>query len=132
MKRRMPLKRSGPPARKTKPRVKRAAGPRRTSATRNGDYLAFLRKQWCLACISQHNEALRWDRLPHPISLLSDAAHGPSAGMAEKGDDSGAIPLCRSCHRLQHDIGWPAFEERFHFSRAHEAARLFKLFRGKD
>lgn len=51
---------------------------------RSSAYLKFIRSLPCCAC---------GGRGP------SEAAHGKAAGMALKGDDFEAMPLCAACHR---------------------------------
>ena len=38
----------------------------------------------------------------------SENAHIKSGGMGRKADYTQIIPLCASCHRLQHEKGWKA------------------------
>ena len=58
---------------------------------RDPAYLAFLRRCTC-----------SWCGRPPP----SEAAHqGGGRGIATKGPDDRAVPLCRRCHRYQHDHG---------------------------
>lgn len=43
---------------------------------------------------------------------FSCAAHGKTnPGVGQKPDDRDALPLCRGCHTLQHEIGEEAFWE---------------------
>lgn len=61
-------------------------------------YLAFLRKQPCCVC---HAHA------PCDAAHVKSASHAhgkPSSGTA-KPDDKWCVPLCRSCHLLQHHAG---------------------------
>ena len=74
-----------------------AIGPKQPRL-RDERYLAFVRRQSCCVCGA-----------PAP----SDAAHvryqslldgKRSTGLAEKPDDRWAVPMNRSCHRLQHSM----------------------------
>jgi hypothetical protein len=62
-------------------------------------------------------------------TTIIDPAHGPASGARLKGPDSEAIPLCRHHHAEQHQIGWPAFEAKYGFSREKEAAAHYALYR---
>ncbi len=42
----------------------------------------------------------------------SDAAHVKSKGSGGDDVEHNVIPLCRSCHRHQHSVGWSKFLER--------------------
>jgi hypothetical protein len=111
---------NAPPKRSTRPiRVRRK--PRRVSVNRNRAYLDWLQERACVACKILRDEATRWEKLLPPIPVLSDPAHGPVNGMRSKGPDNEAIPLCRAHHNEQHAITWPAFEEKYGFSRKKEA-----------
>jgi hypothetical protein len=123
------IKRSPLPARKTKPRVKRAAGPRRVAVLRNGDYLAFLHAIPCVVCTEENRINIAWHRLPKAIPCFSEAAHGPVNGLGSKGADSSCTPLCHVHHMESHRIGVKNFEARYGVNLKREAARLFALFR---
>jgi hypothetical protein len=82
---------------------------------RDPGYLKWLRSLRCRAM---------WAGL-HVSDARVEAAHGPVNGMSQKGPDNEAIPLCVLHHRMQHKIGWPAFEAKYGFSRAEEAKRLY-------
>lgn len=43
-------------------------------------------------------------------------------GMGSKVADRWCIPLSDECHKLQHNIGWPAFEKRFLPNRGEDLA----------
>lgn len=114
--RRTPLKRS------QKPIARRRKKPRR-GPMRDLGYLAFLREEGqCWPC---------WKN-----GLLSviksrnrcDPMHGPINGMRSKGPDSEAIPGCRRHHEEQTSIGWPAFESKYGFDRAKEAATWYAAY----
>ncbi len=64
-------------------------------------------------------------------SSVTDPAHGPVNGMGSKGPDSGAISLCRTHHREQHAIGWPAFERKYEIDRSVIAAARYAEFKGE-
>lgn len=57
-----------------------------------------------------------------------DPAHGPVNGMGSKGPDSGAIPLGRGHHDEQHLITWAAFQGKYEFDRAREAAVYYRTY----
>lgn len=121
------IRRTGPISRLTPPK-KRRSKPRRVGVERNPGYLAWLRERFCVACVALRGEATRWEKLPKPVPVCSDPAHGPVNGMRSKGPDSGAIPLCRHHHIEQHQIGWPAFQAKYGFSREKEAAAHLALY----
>jgi hypothetical protein len=111
---RVPLKRSG------RPRSVRRK-PRRVSVNRDRAYLRFLASECtCVACGSA--VANRFSDCVADGCGPVQAAHGPVNGMRSKGPDDGAVPLGLRHHAEQHGIGWPAFEERYGFSREKEAA----------
>lgn len=90
---------------------------RRVSVARDPQYLAWLRGQRSLVSGDYGTPAL-------PV----EAAHGPVNGRGSKGSDYEAVPLRRDLHREQHRLGWPAFESKYGFSRAIEAAALRLLY----
>lgn len=134
-------------------RKRRPGKPRRGPAGvppeewRNPKYLRFLREQGkCLPCerrgitedflidvattCSNRGVALLAERrllYRHHI----DPMHGPPNGRGQKGPDAGAIPGCRYHHDEQTNMpgGWPAFEEKYSFSRAKEAEAHYALFK---
>ena len=120
------IRRTGPISRLTPPK-KRRSKPRRAGVDRDPGYLAWLRERSCVACKltgctgRAHNPG-NW------ASVTIDPAHGPVNGMRSKGPDSGAIPLCRHHHEEQHQIGWPAFQQKYSFSLEKEAAAHFALY----
>lgn len=57
-----------------------------------------------------------------------DPMHGPPNGRGQKGPDAEAIPGCRPHHDEQTAIGWPAFEQKYGFSRSEEAAKWWAAF----
>lgn len=122
---RTPLKRKTPLSRSTPVRRKRVT-PRRVSVARDPDYLAWLRERKCGVCRFLH--FIYRDRKCASGAGPIEAAHGPVNGRGSKGSDHEAIPLCSEHHREQHRIGWPAFEEKYRFSRAKEAAALHALY----
>lgn len=141
--RRTPLRRSSKPiARGKRPRARRPGKPRRGPANipaeewRNPAYLQFLREEGrCVACLAEDfREVLlsnfgqfsrKFSRAPRGVC---DPMHGPPNGTSQKGPDSCAIPGCREHHEEQTRIGWPAFEEKYHFSRELEARAYFAAF----
>lgn len=71
--------------------------PRRSSRWQSSEHLDFIRSQPCCNC---------------PAPPPSDPAHvriGSGAGMGQKPSDWRTVPLCRMCHREQHDIGERTF-----------------------
>jgi hypothetical protein len=69
----------------------------RQPRVRNNAYLAFLRRQPCLRC----------GKTPSDAAHVRFAPHGSGwryVGKGEKPDDGRAVPLCRDCHRMQHDM----------------------------
>jgi hypothetical protein len=61
-------------------------------------FLAFLRTRPCVLC---------------GRGAPSDAAHVRNRKWRESTrDDYGAVPLCRECHSLQHNVGWALALER--------------------
>jgi hypothetical protein len=73
---------------------------------RDRGYLDSLVSLRCVVCLN-----------PEPDQGC-DPAHGPVIGAGSKGGDDGAISLCRTHHREQHQIGWPAFETKYGIDRA--------------
>ena len=65
----------------------------------------------------------------HWKTTIVDPAHGPPASLRVKGPDNEAIPLTRWYHEEQTRIGWSAFEEKYAFSRAEEAAAHYARFK---
>jgi hypothetical protein len=57
-----------------------------------------------------------------------DPMHGPVNGMRSKGPDAECIPGCRDCHNEQTEIGWPAFEAKYKFSREEVAREWWARF----
>jgi hypothetical protein len=109
--RKTPLKRTG------RPRAKRPGPSRRVSVVRDRGYLNELVSLRCVVCLN-----------PEPDQGC-DPAHGPVNGAGSKGGDDGAISLCRTHHREQHAIGWPAFEEKYIIDRAGIAAELYQRYK---
>lgn len=115
------MKRSPLPARTAPPKGKRSK-PRRVSVVRDPAYLLELRCNYCEIGLKIGSEG---------CSFLTDPAHGPVNGMGSKGPDSGAISMCRTHHREQHRIGWPAFERRYEINRAAIAEVRYAEFKGE-
>lgn len=98
-------------------RVKRSK-PRRVAVKRDRGYLDFLRAEGrCVLRAYSH-------RCEGPI----DPCHGPVNGMGSKGDDYGAIPMCRKAHNEQGRLGWPNFQLKYGLNRLAEAALWRGLF----
>ena len=122
IRRRKPLQRSG------RPRARRPGPPRRGPA-RDAHYLEFLRENGkCRACQIEQKRGERWDTGTLPWRCGVDPMHGPVNGMSSKGPDTEAIPGCRLHHDEQTRLGWPAFEAKYGFTRAGEAAAWRVLF----
>ena|ERR1700761_2340245 len=98
---------------RSKPIPKKRSKPRRVSVVRDQGYLDWLKLQRCSIC----GWMQPW--------VVIDPAHGPVNGISSKGGDDGAIPLCRSHHREQHSIGWPAFEKKYGIDRGSVAAARY-------
>ena len=113
------------PLKRTPVKAKRAT-PRRTSVLRDRGYLDWLKTQPCVVT-RLHGFPVAIVNKPHLHwkTAIVDPAHGPPAGMRIKGPDEGAISLTRWYHDEQTRVGWPAFEERYGFSREAEAAILY-------
>lgn len=111
--------------RRKQAKAARPSEKRHRGRERDTGYLAFLRRRPCLSC-----------KAPAP----SDAAHLRMAspergklptGMQVKPSDRFAVPLCRSCHTIQHS----GSEARFWSERGTDpfiaADRLFAAYRGE-
>lgn len=67
------------------------------------DHLAFIRKLPCAACGDRRSVDAAHVR-------MASIVHGKrETGKGEKPDDKWAVPLCRSHHNEQHDIGEQPF-----------------------
>jgi hypothetical protein len=78
----------------------RAASPirgQRTPRVREPLYLAFLRRQPCLACGKAPSDAAH-------IRFVPQGSGWRHVGMMEKPDDWRAVPLCRKDHTIQHSM----------------------------
>lgn len=124
MERRARLKRHKPIARRT-PIAKKRAKPRRVSVLRDPAYRAWLRERVCVACRSEFRHAEPETFPAARLLRIIDPAHTENNGRSSKGPDSSCIPLCRTHHRQQHNIGWPAFENHYGIDRARESAALY-------
>jgi len=65
---------------------------------RDPDYLAFIRHQPCVSC---HKKNVS---VPH---------HTTTGGVALKGSDFRAVPLCGSCHHTCHSVGQETYQREF-------------------
>lgn len=86
-----------------KRRKARKAGIREEVQIRCPGHLAWVRGHECLA-------------LDETCSDRIEAAHvrvGTDGGMGVKPSDCFTVPLCSNHHRIQHDMGEGAFENRF-------------------
>ena len=122
--RKRPIKRNQRPIKRV-----RSGGPRRgpkgvePEKWRNASYRTWLRKNgMCEACLRQAFP-------PYVFHRCVEFCHGPVNGTGSKGPDAGAVPLCPVHHRLQHKLGWPAFEKKYQFSREKEAALWWARFK---
>jgi hypothetical protein len=119
------LKRS--PIKRVRDGVRRGPADVPVGEWRNDDYLAFLRKCRCAACL----QVLRI----HKPGLVCygvrpcDPAPGPVNGTSSKGPDREALPLCRPHHSEQTSWGWEFFESKYEFSREVEAAAHWARFK---
>jgi hypothetical protein len=69
----------------------------------NGKHLAFIRRLPCVACGDRRSVDAAHIRMASPV-------HGKQeAGLGAKPDDKWTLPLCRSHHNEQHDIGEAQF-----------------------
>lgn len=67
------------------------------------EHLAFIRRLGCVKCGEHRSIDAAHVRMASPV-------HGKrECGKGEKPDDKFALPLCRSHHNEQHDIGEQAF-----------------------
>lgn len=123
-----PLKRT-PIARGTKPIKAKRVKPRKVSVLRDRKFLDWLKSQRCVVTLLR-GFPLAIVNMPHLHwkANVVDPAHGPPAGMRVKGPDNEAIPLTRYYHEEQTRLGWPAFEEKYAFSRREEAAKLYSRY----
>ena len=69
---------------------------------RNNGYLAFLRRQPCLACGATPSDAAHVRFAPHGSGWRY-------VGKGEKPDDARAVPLCRTHHEQQHGMSEAVF-----------------------
>ncbi len=111
---------SKPAKARKRPRTKRPGPARRVSVVRDRTHLEELRMNYCDIGIRHGSEC---------CSMVIDPAHGPVNGFGSKGGDDGAISLCRTHHREQHAIGWPAFEAKYGIDRAAVAAEHYARFK---
>ena len=115
---RTPMPRASKPMARTKLQPKRTK-PRRVAVLRDRGYLDCLAERECVIEARSATVICKGD---------CDPAHGPSNGTGSKGPDNGAIPLCRHHHNEQHQIGWPAFEAKYEFSREADAAAHYQTY----
>lgn len=113
-----------PTLQRTPVRKKRPGPARRVSVVRDKGFLEVLRFGVCEVARTDHGSD--WCQLP---PFISDPAHGPVNGFGSKGGDDGAISLCRTHHREQHRIGWPAFEKKYVIDRARIAAEHYARYK---
>ena len=89
---RTPLKRKTKLTTKTKPKAKKRSTADFARVYGSKARVAWIAAQPCVAC----------GRGP------CETAHIKSGGMGRKADYTETVPLCSSCHRLQHAKGWGA------------------------
>lgn len=79
-------------------KVRPTAEGQRRPRVRNNGFLAFLRRQPCLNCGSTPSDAAH-------VRMAPPGSGWRYVGKAEKPDDLGrCVPLCRTCHTLQHSM----------------------------
>lgn len=86
-----------------------------------------------LAWVRKHECAIK-DRGDHFCSGKIEAAHvrsGTDGALSVKPSDCWSIPLCNVAHRLQHQIGEPAFEKRFDIDMKAIAEKLWNISRAR-
>lgn len=117
---------------RTPVRKRRRGGPRRGPSSvppeqwRNRKYIDFLKTEgWCFPC----SLAVLYSK---PVPGGCDPAHGPINGLSSKGPDADAIPLCRTHHDEQHQIGWRGIEIKYGFRRKVIAAYWWNQFAPKE
>ena len=92
---------------------------------REPSYLAWIRG--CLCAIEGVYDS-PW-RTKHVCEGRIEAAHvrtGTDGAMGVKPSDCYSIPLCEKAHRLQHQIGEPAFEKMFDISMRKTAGQYWQ------
>jgi hypothetical protein len=77
-------------------------------------YLAFIRKQPCLVCRDYLSDP------HHP----KHTKYGGELGKNIKPDDKKAIPLCRTHHAIQENIGEERFYKKYNINPLEEIKRL--------
>jgi hypothetical protein len=68
---------------------------------RSSSHLAFVRRLPCLGCGVPPQDA--------PIQAAHLRFRGGDGGMGLKPSDNQVVPLCATCHHIQHTKGEPAF-----------------------
>lgn len=58
--------------------------------------------------------------------LLKEAVHPEPEAKGLKASDNRLVVLCAIAHRVQHDIGWKTFQEKYGFDRDATARRIFE------
>lgn len=110
---------------KRKQPVKRRATKPRRGPLRDRGFLRFLHVYGvCVACQPSWRAKLN---LYYPTAYC-DPMHGPVNGLSSKGPDNECVPGCRAHHKEQHEIGWPAFEAKYHFDRKAKAAEWWAAY----
>lgn len=88
--------------------------PQRKKPERNKDHLEFIRQLPCLVCGD---------------NTSTEAAHirsGTDGGMGMKPSDKFVIPMCHTCHAMQHNYGERVYWGQFHISPLEVAAELWQ------
>jgi hypothetical protein len=93
---------------------KHKARPKREKSP---DYLGLIRRCPCLSCDN--------DPAGEAAHYRASALGKPVTGTGIKPDDRFALPLCPTCHRIQHAVGEPTFWNSLELEPAVIAARLF-------
>jgi hypothetical protein len=102
--------------------TRKRAKPRRVSVLRDRGYLDWISAECtCVVCWLLLPTVKRHTQVERMFERIIDPAHGPVNGRGSKGADNEAIPLCRTHHDEQHQIGWSAFDAKYGIDRAHEA-----------
>ena len=101
----------------TTPRIPRWVAPLKAKPDRrrHAQHLAFIRQLACVAC---------------GTAVPSEAAHvrsGSDGAAGMKPSDRYAVPLCSSCHALQHQFGELTFWSALHIDPLNAAFRLWTV-----
>jgi hypothetical protein len=106
----------------TRPRKRNAPRPAEKSAPA---FLQWLRGRECFVGIPS-SKVICEGKIE-----AAHVDHAGGKGVATKVADRHAIPLCSRHHRLQHEIGWREFEERYMFGAVNIAASYWRAWPGR-